>query len=334
MRYLNTSVTRIANLNDEPFEVERLPRTEWGMSDYVVGELIDASGYHTIELPSGRMMEVAEGDRIIGAFGARAATIEACGDWREIAGDEFQALTPAGLYGALTSVSPFLGRLLSLRYAGHLHRSGIKLTMRNVLEPVATRELDAPVVLITGTSMSSGKTLSGRLIVRLLARMGLKVVGAKLTGAARYQDVLSFADAGAARVFDFVDAGLPSSVTDADDYRQCLDRLLSLIAAEKPDVLVAEAGASPLEPYNGKTAIDVLGDRVRFNVLCASDPYAVLGVASAFRRQPDLVAGGSANTQAAIELVRKLTGLTAMNLLRKSSHEPLRELLIDRLGLS
>ncbi len=334
MRYLNTSVTRIANLNDEPFEVERLPRTEWGMSDYVVGELIDASGYHTIELPSGRMMEVAEGDRIIGAFGARAATIEACGDWREIAGDEFQALTPAGLYGALTSVSPFLGRLLSLRYAGHLHRNGIKLTMRNVLEPVATRELDAPVVLITGTSMSSGKTLSGRLIVRLLARMGLKVVGAKLTGAARYQDVLSFADAGAARVFDFVDAGLPSSVTDADDYRQCLDRLLSLIAAEKPDVLVAEAGASPLEPYNGKTAIDVLGDRVRFNVLCASDPYAVLGVASAFRRQPDLVAGGSANTQAAIELVRKLTGLTAMNLLRKSSHEPLRELLIDRLGLS
>lgn len=332
-RYIFTSVTRISDLGEHGFEVANVARPEWQMGDYIVGELVDASGYHTIEMPNGRMMEVAEGDLVVGAFGARAATIEACGDWREIAGDEFQALTPAGLFGQLTSMSPFLGRLLSLRYAGHVLRGGAKVTMKSVLEPVAEATLDAPVVLITGTSMSSGKTMSGRLIVRLLSRMGLKVVGAKLTGAARYHDVLSYADAGAAKVLDFVDAGLPSTVTDAADFAQCLARLLSLIAAEKPDVLVAEAGASPLEPYNGKTAIDMLGDRVRFNVLCASDPYAVLGVASAFQRQPDIVAGGSANTQAAVDLVKKLTGLKAMNLLSKSSHEPLRELLIERLSL-
>jgi hypothetical protein len=333
-RHIFTSVTRISDLPDGGFEVAQVDRPEWQMGDYVVGELIDASGYHTIELPNGRMMDVAEGDLVVGAFGSRAATLEACGDWHEIAGNEFQALTPAGLFAQLTSMSPFLGRLLSLRYAGHVLRGDAKVTMKSVLEPVAEAELEAPVVLITGTSMSSGKTMSGRLIVRLLARMGLKVVGAKLTGAARYRDVLSYADAGAARVFDFVDAGLPSTVTDAADFAQSLTRLLSLIAAEKPDVLVAEAGASPLEPYNGKTAIEMLGDRVRFNLLCASDPYAVLGVASAFRRQPDVVAGGSANTEAGIDLVRRLTGLQAMNLLSKSSHEPLRELLIERLGLA
>ena len=333
MRYILSSVTRISDLSERPFDLGVVDRPDWQMGDYVAGELIDASGYHTIELANGRMMEVAEGDLVIGAFGARAATIEACGDWREIAGNEFHALTPAGLFGQLTSVSPFLGTLLKLRYAGHVQRDGQKLTMRSVLTPVPEANLDVPVVLITGTSMSSGKTLSGRLIVRLLTRLGLRVVGAKLTGAARYHDVLSYADAGAVKVFDFIDAGLPSTVTDAEDFRDCLTRLLALIAAEKPDVLVAEAGASPLEPYNGKVAIDMLGDRVRFNVLCASDPYAVLGVASAFQRQPDLVAGGSANTAAAIELVRKLTGLRAMNLLSKSSHEPLRELLVERLGL-
>jgi hypothetical protein len=332
-RHILTSVTRISDLGNAPFELAEVERPDWQMGDYVAGELTDTSGYHTIELPNGRMMEVAEGDLVIGAFGARAATIEACGDWREIAGNEFQALTPAGLFGQLTSVSPFIGRLLSMRYAGHVTRGGNKLTMKNVLAPVPEARLEAPVVLITGTSMSSGKTMSGRLIVRLLSRLGLRVVGAKLTGAARYHDVLSYADAGAVRVFDFVDAGLPSTVTDADDFRESLTRLLSLIAAERPDVLVAEAGASPLEPYNGKVAIDMLGDSVRFNVLCASDPYAVLGVASAFQRQPDIVAGGSANTGAAIDLVRKLTGLKAMNLLSKSSHEPLRELLVERLGL-
>jgi hypothetical protein len=332
-RHIFTSVTRVSDLAERAFDVVELDRKHWRTGDYVVGELVDASGYDTIELPNGRMMEVAEGDFIVGAFGARAATIEACGDWRAIDGETFEALTPAGLFGRLTSVSPFLGKLLQLRYVGHPHRDGTKLTMKNVLAPVPSRPLEAPIVLITGTSMSSGKTLSGRLIVRLLTRRGLKVVGAKVTGAARYRDVLSYKDAGAAEVFDFVDAGLPSTVTDAGEFEQSLDRLLSLIAREQPDVVVAEAGASPLEPYNGKTAIDVLGERVRFNLLCASDPYAVIGVARAFEREPDLVAGGAANTTAAIELVRKLTGLTAMNLLAKASHEPLTALLVSKLGV-
>lgn len=332
-RYIFTSVTRISDLDARAFDVTKVERRHWQMGDYVVGELTDASGYHTIELPNGRMMEVAEGDLIVGAFGARAATIEACGDWRAIDGEDFEALTPAGLFGKTTSKSPFLGKLLALRYVGHVQRGGEKITMKNVLAPVAPKPLDAPMVLITGTSMSSGKTMSGRLIVRLLSRLGLRVVGAKLTGAARYRDVLSYKDAGAIEVFDFVDAGLPSTVTDVDDFSQCLKRLLSLIAAEAPDVVVAEAGASPLEPYNGKTAIDMLGERVKFNLLCASDPYAVVGVTRAFERDPDLVAGGAANTTAAIELVRKLSGLTALNLLSKASHEPLQSMLIEKLAI-
>jgi hypothetical protein len=329
-----TSVTRISDLAQNAFDIAPVARADWAMADYVAGEVLDATGYHTVELANGRMMEVAEGDTIIGAFGARAATVEACGDWQAIDGGRFHALTPAGLFGQLTSKSPFLGNLMSLRYIGHVQRGGQKITMGNVLSPVASMPLEAPVALITGTSMSSGKTLSGRLIVRLLARRGLRVVGAKLTGAARFRDVVSFKDAGAIEVFDFVDAGLPSTITEPELFEQCLERILSLVAAQRPDVVVAEAGASPLEPYNGKTAIDVLGDRMRFNLLCASDPYAVIGVATAFQRDPDLVAGGAANTVAGIELVKKLTGLTAMNLLAKSSHETLEAMLVDKLGLA
>ncbi len=333
-RYIFTSVTRISDLAARAFDVAPCDRATWTTGDYVVGEVLDASGYHAVELPDGRMMEVAEGDSIVGAFGARAATVEACGDWRAIDGSEFHALTPAGLFGKLTSKSPFIGNLMSLRYVGHVQRNAAKLTMSNVLDPMEAHSLAAPVVLITGTSMSSGKTLSGRLIARLLARRGLRVVGAKLTGAARYRDVLSFKDAGAVEVFDFVDVGLPSTVTEPGEFKERLQRLLSLIAAERPDVVVAEAGASPLEPYNGKTAIDLLGDRVRFNLLCASDPYAVLGVAAAFERDPDLVAGGAANTTAGIDLVKSLSGLTAMNLLARASHERLEAMLVEKLGLA
>jgi hypothetical protein len=164
-------------------------------------------------------------------------------------------------------------------------------------------------------------------IVHLLSQMGLNVVGAKLTGAARYRDMLSFKDAGASAIYDFVDAGLPSSAVDEATYREALPYLLSLIARDKPDVVVAEAGASPLEPYNGAIAKEMIRNHVRFKLLCAQDPYAVVGVQTAFQRNPDLVAGGAANTDAAIALVKKLSGLPALNLMDPRSHEQLGKML-------
>jgi len=201
------------------------------------------------------------------------------------------------------------------------------------LPEVEIIDFDITVILIVGTSMSSGKTMSGRVIVHLLSQMGLNVVGAKLTGAARFRDMLSFGDAGASAVYDFVDAGLPSTAVDEEIYREALPYLLSLIAKDKPDVVVAEAGASPLEPYNGAIAKEMIRDHVKFKLLCAQDPYAVIGVQAAFKRNPDLVAGGAANTDAAISLVKKLSGLTALNLMDPRSHQQLADMLRKALDL-
>jgi len=331
-RYLYTSVTRISDLQQKAFEIEALNREHWQTGDFILGEVLDTSGLHNIELPNGRMMEAMEGDLVIGALGARAATLEAVGDWQAIDNGTFEALTPAGLMGRVTSRSPFLTPLMPLVYLGHLQRGGEKLTMSGVVKLYPERELRAPIVMITGTSMSSGKTMSGRLIVRLLKQQGLKVIGAKFTGAARYRDVLSYADAGADAIFDFVDMGLPSTVCDPDEFGAALENLLNRIAALSPDVVVAEAGASPLEPYNGKTALDLLNHKVCFRLLCASDPYSVVGVSSAFNHKPDLVAGGAANTSAGIELVGKLSGLPALNLLDRASQERLLPLLMQSLN--
>ena len=331
-RYIYSSVTRISDLASREFELARRDRNLWQTGDYVVGEVTDAHcTYRTIELPTGRMMEVMEGDLVVGCLGARAATLEAVGDWQAMDSDQFDALTSAGLFGKTTSKSPFLGSLLKLRYRGHAVRDGKPVTMLNSLPDLPRREFNIPVILIIGTSMSAGKTLSGRTIVHLLSQAGMRVAGAKLTGAARYRDVLSYGDAGAVSVFDFVDAGIPSSVCSENDYRMRLDYLLSRIAESEPDVVVAEAGASPLEPYNGKIAMEILGNNIRFELLCAYDPYSVMGVKAAFAREPDLVAGGASNTSAGIELVKKLTGLPALNLLDRNSHPQLEEMLLQAL---
>ena len=54
---------------------------------------------------------------------------------------------------------------------------------------------------------------------------------------------------------------------------------------------------------------------MRCTVLSASDPYAVTGVTSAFGNRPDLVTGLATSTPAGIELVEKLSGIKALNVL-------------------
>ena len=109
--------------------------------------------------------------------------------------------------------------------------------------------------------------------------------------------------------------------------------LLAHINSRRPDYLVAEAGASPLEPYNGDTAIDELGENIVCTILCASDPYAVVGVRQGFTLEPDLVAGPAAQTTAAIKLVKKLTGLPAINVIDRRTIPRFREFLEARLGI-
>jgi hypothetical protein len=182
--------------------------------------------------------------------------------------------------------------------------------------------------------MSAGKTTTGRRVCKELDRTGMYVIGAKLTGAGRYRDILSYLKNGASEIYDFVDVGLPSTVVPEQDFRDAIRPLLNHINDRKPDLLVVEAGASPLEPYNGEALFDELGDNIVCTILCASDPYAVVGVQNAFGITPDLVTGPATTTSAAVDLVRKLTGLRGINILDPEMKQPFREFLFDKLGIA
>ena len=138
-RYFLGSLTRISDLKDTPFEVQPLPRRQWRMGDYVAGEVTGPpSPAYRCELDSGRQVELLPGDRMIGAFGKRAATLEGVGDWERIGPDNrhLDALTSAGLFGKVTSASPLVPRFMSLDYLGHVMRQGTKLTMDDFVRTV------------------------------------------------------------------------------------------------------------------------------------------------------------------------------------------------------
>jgi len=330
------SLSRITDLQAGSFDCEPIRRGQWEVGDYVLGEItIARGGICEIELPGGRLARPFNGDVVLGALGVRHATLEVVGSFEEVGKDgRMDVLSASGLLGRATSVCGLLPPLMRLDYRGHAKRGGKKLNMRDFAKrPREQASYDIPTILIVGTSMSAGKTTSAKIIIRELKRMGYRVAGAKLTGSGRYRDILAMADSGADAIFDFIDVGLPSSVLPAEEYRERLRDLLGVIREADPDVVVAEAGASPLEPYNGDTALEELGQSVAFTVLCASDPYAVLGVMHGFEMNPNLVAGLATSTIAAEQLVAKLSGARALNLLNPDSICELRDMLKQALSV-
>lgn len=325
---LMSSLTRISDLATRPYEVAHLPQGEWASGDYVAAEVMgEPHRVYRIELASGRMVHALPGDHVIGAFGNRSATLEGVGSYKEIKDDRMHALTSAGLFGAVTSMSKLLAPAMRLEYLGHVLRDAGKVCMSDFAIKADGHAFNIPTVLLVGTSMSAGKTTTGRLIVHELEKIGKRVIGSKLTGAGRYRDILSFRDAGADAIFDFVDAGLPSTVVPEEEFRSAIRPLLHHIGNLGPDFLVAEAGASPLEPYNGAAAIEELGENIKCTVLSASDPYAVVGVQDAFGLKPDLVTGPATSTTAAIDLVDKLTGVEGINIMDTASLPALRKMI-------
>ena len=196
------SLTRIADFQQRPFDVAPLDQKDWETGDYAVGEVTAVSRSTRLELTTGRMTEVAVGDSIVGALGVRAATLEAVGSWQDVQDDQaMQVMTAAGLLGRVTSQSTFMTPPIDVVYRGHVMRSKQKLRMRDFVQPPVSpaAAIDCPVLLLIGTSMSSGKTTTAQVIIRRLKKMGLRVAGAKLTGAGRYHDILAMFDAGATR---------------------------------------------------------------------------------------------------------------------------------------
>jgi glutamate carboxypeptidase len=328
------SVTRLARLERRATACLPAPRAEWATGDYVAGELLD--GPHQVETPAGRVVEVVPGDLVVGALGSRFATLEVTGDWALIGDDlEMAALSRSGVFGKCTSVAPSAHPHVGpYRYRGHLLVNGRRVTMKDFVEPEPAREFSTPTILVVGTSMESGKTTSAKRIIRTLKERGLRVAGAKLTGVARYRDILTMRDAGADEIVDLVDAGLPSTICPGEEFASAARLLLSRISASDPDVAVIEAGASPLEPYNGELAIEILRPAVRCTVLCASDPYSVVGVMTAFGLEPDFVCGRATSTEAGIALVERLADVPALDLLHPEATAELDELLAAKLGLA
>lgn len=291
----------------------------------VVQTLTDSSTYNMLELPSGRQAKINPGDLLVGVLGQRRAlkgfvgTIPATLD----AGDELHLLNMGGVIGYCTGHHSSLGEAIKVRVIGLVvaDEDGRVSNIGDMALPACeTLGNTAPLVMIAGTSMNSGKTLAATELIKQATRAGLRVAAGKLSGVACLRDTLNMTDHGAISTASFLDCGLPSTV-DAGDLAPVAKAIISQLNECAPDLIIIEMGDGVLGGYAVESIFDdaELRSATAATVFCATDYVGAWGGIELLSRRGikvDLVAGSVTDSQMGQDYVEREFGVPAANVRR------------------
>lgn len=203
--------------------------------------------YNQIECTDEVFRNYKEGDVFVGVLGARQALKGYSGRVpKEIeVGDELNVLNMGGIIGNCISILPELGPALRVRVLGavvHQHKGQWRhVRIQDFAVPGAeTLAHSVPLVVISGTSMNTGKTFAAAEIVRQLTEKGYRVAAAKLTGASLMRDTRAMREGGAVACHTFTDAGIVTS--SGYGVVSAAKGLIQHLNSYDPDVIVAELG--------------------------------------------------------------------------------------------
>lgn len=293
----------------------------------VVRALGESATYGNLELTNGRLARITTGDILVGVIGARRALKGFVGDVPATIneGDRLNLLNMGGVIGVCSGHHSSLSDAIQVEVLGVASNDAGNIIniADNALAPANFLSPSAPIVVIAGTCMNSGKTVAATELIKQASHAGLKVVGAKLSGIAALRDTLNMQDHGAFATASFLDCGLPSTA-NIDDLSPFAKAILNHLNTLSPDLIVVELGDgiiggysvdSVLKDHEIKAAISSL-------VFCASDYVGVVGgitVLKQFGLTIDVVAGSVTDSQMGEDYVTANFGLTAGNARRNGA---------------
>lgn len=294
----------------------------------VVQALTDSATYNQLELRTGRLAKINPGDVIVGALGSRRALKGFVGDVPGAigAGDELHLLNMGGVIGECKGHHSSLSDAIRVRVLGCV--ADAEGRPRNIADgAVALRDTlpagVAPLVVVAGACMNSGKTFAATEIVRQATRAGLRVAAAKLSGVAALRDTLNMADHGAVATASFLDCGLPSTV-GVGDLAPVAKAIITCLNESAPDMIVIELGDGILGGYSVDSVFDdaELREALAALVFCASDYVGAWGGIELFKRRGmtvDVVAGSVTDAQMGEDYIESEMGVPAGNAKRNGA---------------
>src|SRR6266850_2442665 len=293
----------------------------------VVRALTDSATYNMLELPTGRLAKINPGDVLIGVLGRRRALKGFVGDVPSTvnSGDQLHVLSLGGVIGSCTGHHSSLSDAIKVEVIGLAagETTGILNIADAALPTVTSLGETAPLVLIAGTCMNSGKTYAATELIKQATRAGMQVAAAKLSGIACLRDTLNMADHGAIATASFLDCGLPSTV-DAGDLSPVAKAIIAKLNQSSPDLIVIELGDGILGGYSVESVFDdaELRAATAAIIFCASDYVGAWGGIELFRRRGiavDLIAGSVTDSQMGQDYVEKEFGVPAANARRNGA---------------
>ena len=288
----------------------------------VVRALTDSATYNQLELPTGRLAKINPGDVLVGALGSRRALKGFVGDVpaEAGAGDRLHLLNMGGVIGYCKGHHSSLSDAIEVEVLGFVVDEDQRV--RNIAdEALPLRKslpaVCAPLVIVAGACMNSGKTFAATEIVRQATRAGMRVAAAKLSGVAALRDTLNMADHGAVATASFVDCGLPSTV-GVGDLAPVAKAIIARLNESAPDLVIIELGDGILGGYSVESVFEdeELRAATAAIVFCASDYVGAWGGIELFRRRGidvDVVAGSVTDSQMGEDYIVNELGAPAGN---------------------
>jgi hypothetical protein len=304
----------------------------------VVRTLTDSATYNMLELPTGRLAKINPGDVLIGVLGRRRALKGFVGDVPATvaAGDQLHLLNMGGVIGSCTGHHSSLSDAIKLEVIGlATDEQGRVLNIADAaLPPQTTLGDTAPLVIIAGTCMNSGKTYAATELIKQATRSGLRVAAAKLSGIACLRDTLNMADHGAIAIASFLDCGLPSTV-GATNLAAVAKTIISRLNESSPNLIVIELGDGLLGGYSVDSVFEdaELREATAGLVFCASDYVGAWGGIELLRRRGieiDVIAGSVTDSQMGQDFIELEFGVPAANARRNG--ERLFELIASKVS--
>jgi len=324
-------IASVAQHNDLGHELRVSPEIPCEEGVLVAARVLNnKSRYNQLELTSGRMATVNQGDVVIGALGHRKALRGYSGRLPEALekGDTIQLLNIGGVMGVCDSANPdvgppfdcqVLGAVLHFPYLGERIGVPARAGLRQLDDTATFDSPDVPVIALAGTCMDSGKTAAACAIVSRLRHKGFDIAACKATGVALRRDILAMEDAGAGESMIFSDLGIVA--TTGNNGPALTRELLTSLARRQPDVIVLELGDGLLGAYGVQAILsdDAVRRALTAVVLCANDPVAAWGGARILRDEygiePAVVTGPATDNAVGIEQIAERCSLPAINAL-------------------
>jgi len=287
--------------------------------DLVYGKVKYVGFHSTLENKQGRIHVINHGSRAAFVFGSRYAPDAYEGIVPDTLGREADMLARSGMIGLVRQKNLNVKDPTRIEVLGYICDSeGRVINTRDFpLTKDPKRRTKgrrrAKLILVVGTSMNSGKSVTAASICWALATMGHKVRGSKVTGTASLKDILRMEDAGASPVSDFTHFGYPSTyLLDEGQLLEIFNKLDLKYANNPSNYWVVEIADGILQRETAMLlGCEAIRRRIHRLIFAAHDALgAVAGVQildARFGLKPDAISGLCSASPLAIQ---ELSGFT------------------------